>query len=326
METPSRRLIAEKAGVSKTTVTRVLAGFSSVSEETRNRVLAVIDEFGYTQNKLAGNLVRNLNSNFVAMLVPDMTNYYYLEMFDRMVSILENLEYTVSIYKVSESNLKRMVDKIVENRASVIINLAFTPLDEADLKKIQSANIKIVHPGISEDPVKIKSDYLPAMKEAFDSLIDAGCKKIYFLCGTGRRFLEDGRLQVFLSLMRERGIDGESRIVWGNYPEESAINEGYRLMLEMVRDIPDLDAVFCLNDMMALGAIKAVREAGKKVGKDVSVIGFDNIKLGEFSIPSLSTIDSNIELEAQFYVDYILGKKGKDPETQSVYIPRASTR
>lgn len=108
----SRKLIAERAGVSKTTVTRVLSGASSVSAKTRKKVMSVIDELGYTQNRLATNLSRNKNSNFVAMLVPDMTNYYYLEMFDRIVSMLEDLDYTISVYKVTKNNYSKMLDKI----------------------------------------------------------------------------------------------------------------------------------------------------------------------------------------------------------------------
>ena len=322
----SRKLIAERAGVSKTTVTRVLSGFSSVSDETKKRVLSVIDELGYTQNKLAGNLGRNQNCNFVAMLVPDMTNYYYLEMFDRMVSSLENLDYTVSIYKVSQGNFEQMMDKIIQNRVSAIINLAFIPISEAYLKKVESANIKIVHPGIHTDPVRIKVDYRAAMQQAFESLRSRGCRQFRFLCGASRSFLADGRIQTFLSLMAETGLEGEPNVIWGNYPEVSALNEGYLIMRQLLEEIPDLDAVFCLNDMMAIGAIKAVRESGRKAGRDVSVIGFDNIRLGEFSIPSLSTIDSNIELEAQLYVDYVLGKKVGEAEIKSEYISRLSTR
>lgn len=312
--------------MSKTTVTRVLEGFPSVSDETRSRVLSIIDELGYTQNKLAGNLGRNQNSSTVAMLVPDMTNYYYLEMFDRTVSILENLDYTVSIYKVSTGNFFHMMDKIISNRVMAIINLAFIPISEAYLKKAKSANIKIIHPGIDEDPVKIIVDYSGAMKQCFVSLQAAGCKSFRFLCGADRSFLADGRIQNFIALMKESGRKGEECIIWGNYPEVSALNIGYQLMGRMLKETPELDAVFCLNDMMALGAIKAIRESGRKVGRDVSVVGFDNILLSEYSIPSLSTIDSNNEKETQMYIDYILGKKKGDSIIVSKYIPRSSTR
>ena len=75
--TVSRKLIAERSGVSLRTVTRVLQGDNLVAEGTRQRVLGVVEELGYTRNKLAGNLSRNKNSNFVVVLVPDMSNYYY---------------------------------------------------------------------------------------------------------------------------------------------------------------------------------------------------------------------------------------------------------
>lgn len=321
----SRKLIAERAGVSKTTVTRVLAGSSSVSAKTRKKVMSVVDELGYTQNVSAANLSRNKNSNFVAMLVPDMTNYYYLEMFDRIVSRLEALDYTISVYKVTKNNYSKMLDKIIKNRVSAIINLAFIPVTEEYLKKILCAKIKIIHPGIHEDPVKVEIDYTGALREAFGNMIAKGCRRFRFLCGTDKNFFSDGRISGYLSLMKEYGFErAEDTIVWGRYPDVNALNEGYSCAKKLSVPAGETLGVFCLNDMMALGAIKAFREAKFKVGREVFVVGCDNILLGEYSIPSLSTIDSSVGEEAERYVDYILGNEVRREPIRSKYISRDS--
>ncbi len=321
----SRKSIAEIAGVSKTTVTRVLSDSESVSEETRKKVLDVIAELGYTPNKLAMNVSSNKNSNFVAMLVPDMSNYYYLEMFNRMVTAFEDCDYTISIYLVNENNFSKILDKIIQNRVSAIINLAFTPFTEEYLKKTACANIKVIHPGINEDPVKINIDYSVAMRQAFESMKLKGVCDFKFLCGTDKRFLDDGRISSYIEIMKGYGEKTpEDTLIWGNYPENPALAEGYAAIKKLIESGKRVEGLFCLNDMMAIGAMKALRESGYKVGENVFVVGFDNISLGQFSVPALTTIDSFIDVEAMQYARYILGKSGKPQKIVSSFIARKS--
>ena len=327
----SRKSIAEIAGVSKTTVTRVLNGSASVSEKTRQKILSVISECGYTHNKLAVNISSNKNCNFIAMLVPDMSNYYYLEMFNRMVTELEDYDYTISIYRVNKNNLANVLDKVIQNRVAAIINLAFEPMSEADLKKIRCANIKVIHPGIGDDPVKIKINYRPAMEKAFADLKENSADGLYFICGAGKSFAADKRLVTYLDLMRENGFGpAEDTIIWGDYPKISAMDAGYIACSVLIEKKEKIGGLFCLNDMMALGAVKALRDRGIKAGKDVKVVGFDNILLGQYSVPELSTVDSNIDTEAKRYVDHILGETDKkssgETVIESVYVRRDSSR
>lgn len=323
----SRKSIAEMAGVSKTTVTRVLNGSESVSEKTREKILSVIAECGYTHNKIAVNISSNKNCDFIAMLVPDMSNYYYLEMFNRMVTELEDYDYTISIYRVNKSNFSKVLDKVIQNRVAAIINLAFEPMTEADLKKIRCANIKVVHPGINEDPVKVKINYRPAMEKAFAEIKDKRADGLYFICGAGKSFSADNRIVTYLALMEENGIENaKNTIIWGDYPKISAMDAGYIAGAELIEKKGKIGGLFCMNDMMALGAIKALRDRGVKAGRDVKIIGFDNILLGQYSVPALSTVDSHIDLEARRYVNYILGEPIDEKEIESVFIKRASSR
>ncbi len=323
----SRKSIAEMAGVSKTTVTRVLNGSESVSEKTREKILSVIAECGYTHNKIAVNISSNKNCDFIAMLVPDMSNYYYLEMFNRMVTELEDYDYTISIYRVNKSNFSKVLDKVIQNRVAAIINLAFEPMTEADLKKIRCANIKVVHPGLGEDPVKVKINYRPAMEKAFAEIKDKRADGLYFICGAGKSFSADNRIVTYLDLMEENGIENaKNTIIWGDYPKISAMDAGYIAGAELIEKKGKIGGLFCMNDMMALGAIKALRDRGVKAGRDVKIIGFDNILLGQYSVPALSTVDSHIDLEARRYVNYILGEPIDEKEIESVFIKRASSR
>ncbi len=321
----SRKLIAEHSGVSKRTVTRVLQGDKGVAEKTRARVLQVVEELGYTRNKLAGNLSKNMNSNFVAVLVPDLANYYYLELFDCLTKFFEDFDYIVSIYRITEENLFKTFDIMLENRVSVILNLGFFPITEEYLKKVNSANIRIIHPGVGADPVPIHIDYLNAMDEAFRSLLEHGCRKIRFVCGGSKKFAEDGRIRAFLTLLDRYGLEkNENSVIWGNYPKTDAMESGSEAVRQIYRT-DDPDAIFFLTDMMAFGAMHTLDAMGKTVGKDVSVIGFDNTKMSRFCIPSLTTIDSSIETEIQRYIDFILDKEVSEEVIVSKFIKRASS-
>ncbi len=323
--TVSRKLIAERSGVSLRTVTRVLQGDNLVAEGTRQRVLGVVEELGYTRNKLAGNLSRNKNSNFVVVLVPDMSNYYYLEIFNHLTKFFEKSDYIVSVCRINEGNLFKTFDIMLENRVSVIINLGFFPINEEYLKKINSAHIKIIHPGVGVDPVPVRINYMGAMDEAFRTFVSRGMKSIKFVCGGGKKFLEDGRLQSFLQLMDKYGLEkDENSIIWGNYPETNAMETG----AEAVRRIYEKcepDAIFFLADAMAFGGMQVLTEMGKTIGKDVSVVGFDNTQMSKFCVPPLSTIDSSTETEIERYIAYILDKNCNNDIIESKFIKRASS-
>lgn len=323
--TVSRKVIAEKAGVSLRTVTRVLQGDKLVADATRQRVLGVVETLGYTRNKIAGNLSRNKNSNFVVVLVPDMTNYYYLEIFGHLTKFLEKYGYIVSICRIDEGNLFKTYDTMLENRVSVIINLGFFPINEEYLKKVNSANIKIIHPGIGEDPVPIRINYMEAMDVVFRSFVQNGFTKIKFVCGADKSFLNDSRLICFRRLLDRYGLENkEESIVWGEYPRMNAMDTGHEAVKEIYKSERP-DAIFFLTDMMAFGAMQELNDRGLRIGKDVSIIGFDNTQMGKFCVPSLSTIDSSIETEIQRYISYILEKDCKNDVIVSKFIKRDSS-
>ena len=143
-----RREIAKLAGVSTTTVTRVLSKKGSVSPETEERVHSVIRQTGYTPNNLASNLSRNNRSNIIVLLVPDMTNYYYMEMFDAMMKAARNFRAIISIYSLSATNANEVVEEVVANRVSGIVNMGLVPLTHDCLRRVDSAGIKFIHSGI----------------------------------------------------------------------------------------------------------------------------------------------------------------------------------
>lgn len=325
----SRKEIALRAGVSKTTVTRVLAGDETVLPENRDKIMRIVEDSGYTRNVLAANLAKNKRSTAVAMLVPDMTNYYYMQMFNEMVSCARKYGYTITIYSICTDTLDEVVNEVVGNRVCGLVNLGLDSISEDSLKKVRAAGIKMVYPGWPEDEFyQFRINYDKGIAEAMAALREGGSERVCFLFGTKRRLLQDGRLKAFLRYGKEYGFDvSEEDIYFGEYTDRSALDEGYRTAKELFKDGLRYDSMFCLNDMMAYGAVSGLRECGLKVPRDVSVIGFDNTLLDQYMTPTLSTIGSSLHDEAEGYIQYIAGVSDRScMETQAVFYPRGSIR
>lgn len=325
----SRKEIAQRAGVSKTTVTRVLAGDKTVLPENRERILRIVDECGYTRNTLAANLAKNKRSTVIAMLVPDMTNYYYMQMFNEMVSYAREYGHTISIYSISTATLDEVVNEVVENRVCGIINLGLDSISEESLKRVQTAGIKIIYPGWPEaERFQFRVNYDDAVRRAMSLLREGGCHKVCFHFGTRRRLFQDGRIKAFLKFGRECGFDvSEDDIFFGEYTDRTAVDEGYIAAKKLFENGLKYDAMFCLNDMMAYGAVRGIQESGFRVPEDVSVIGFDNALLDQYFTPALSTIGISLQAEAEGYIKYIAGAcDAPRCETDAVFYLRNSIR
>lgn len=325
----SRKEIAMRAGVSKTTVTRVLAGDKTVLPVNREKIERIVAESGYTRNVLAANLAKNKRSTAIAMLVPDMTNYYYMQMFNEMVSCARKYGHTISIYSISTETLDQVIDEVVSYRVCGIINFGLDSISEESLKKVQSADIRIVYPGWPEaEKYRFVIHYDAAIREAMGLLREGGCRSICFHFGTKRKLFQDGRIKAFLRYGREYGFDvSEKDIFFGEYTDRSAVEEGYATAKKLFGDGKRYDAMFCLNDMMAYGAIRAIKECGLRVPADVSVVGFDNVLLDQYFTPAISTIGIPLAEEADGYVRYCAGMgEESQREVEAVFFNRDSIR
>lgn len=301
-----RKEIADKAGVSKTTVTRVLAGNASVSAKTHEKVMQVINELGYVYNEVAAGLAKRKCTAVIALLVPDMTNYYYLQMFNAMSRYAHECGYIISVFAINNDNMYEVLDNVIANRVVCIINMGLTPISEEYVRKIKNANISVIHPGTGEDAIEYVYDY-GVVNEIIEKAVVSGAKRFCFLFCMPERLNHDQRLRTVLKSLEAHNAE-KVDVVYGDVPEISAISAGYKHTKALIENGEKYDVLFCLNDMLAIGAMRALKEAGLRIPQDVSVIGHDNILLGEFESPSLTTIDTNIEYEAQVYIDFVAGR------------------
>ncbi len=319
--------VAERAGVSGMTVTRVINNSGYVSKKTREKIEAVIKETGYIPNRLASTLFNGVNKT-IAILVPDLSNPYYLQVVDVMVKYAYKSGIFVTIVKTDEENVSKVLENLISIRVMGILNYS-THFPEKYIDVLLQLGIKYIYGGHGRDLFCMTVNYENAMKIVLDKMSESGLKHFYFISGISGEMLEnDTRVRYFTHYLKSNNLPFcEDTIMYGNYPKDESYVIGYSKMTELIEKEKDIDAVMCLNDMMAFGAITAAQKKGKRIPQDVKVVGFDNILISGMLNPSISTISLNIEKEGKRYVEYLTGDKEKYiSEITADFIERESTK
>lgn len=323
----TREEVAQRAGVSTMTVTRVVTGRGYVSNATRRKVRKVIDQLGYIPNKIASGLVSG-KSNRIAIVVPDLTNPYYLQVVGAMIEEAKRDDYVISVYKANEEELPQVLESLISNRVAGVVNYA-SEFPAKYVRHLEEIGARLIRTSYGEGDFKMELIYERAILQAVESLAANGCRRIIFIAGMGKDYIKiDRRVPYFVRCLEEKGMYlDEHSVINGNYPREEAYIVGYNIAEQLVREGVFFDAAFCMNDMMAFGVINGLKHSGKRVPDDVSVIGFDNIPMSNFFEPPLSTISLDIAREAHFYFNYLAGKEsGEENKLVAEYVERQSTR
>ncbi len=281
--------VAKKAGVSITTVSYVLTGKRFVSEDLQKRVRNAMKEVGYRPNKLARSL-RVGKTDTIGLIIPDSSNLFFAEFSRHIEDIGFANHYTVILCNSDDNPVKQneYLDVLITKQVDGII---FTSVNNAksDIQILFDANIPFVivdrDDGMNADTVLV--DNFAGGYEAASYLISLGHTKIACITGPSAVNPSANRYKGFLKALDENGI---------RIPNDYVKSGDFRYMsgeqaMTKLLNLPDPPtAVFVCNDMMAIGAIRAIQLANLKVPNDISVIGFDNIPISDAISPALTTI------------------------------------
>ncbi len=321
-----RKEVALLAGVSSMTVTRVVSGKGYVAEETRRRVKKVIEETGYIPNRIASGLVSR-KSNRIAIIVPELSNPYYLQVVEAMIEQAKKYNYVISVFKAYGEEMSGVLEEVISNRVAGVVNYSsmFPSRYKAYLQEIGA---KLIRADGEKTDFQMSLSYDGAIREALELLFARGAEKILFIAGITEDFAaDDQRIPFFKKHMAEhRKVTQSEDILYGDYPRRDAYVVGQDAAKKLIKEGRKFDAVFCINDMMALGFMNAWKKAGKRVPEDAAVVGFDNIRMAEAFDPGLSTVATDTEKEARLYINYIAGiESEEDTDLHAKFIARGST-
>lgn len=303
----TKKQVAEYAGVSTATVSRVVNGVGYVSRDTETKVRHAIEALKYIPNKLAGNLARN-RSNLIAVLVEDLINPYYMTLVDAMVERASQDNYVVSVFAIKNRDVHRVLEDLAANRVCGIVNLAMFTCDFSCYDVFLEAGTRLIN--CTADSSVVSIDYTTGIEEAMRYLAENGRKHVAFISGLEEWLShKDMRVKYFREHRTRFGFDErDDTVLSADYPMSRAYDVGYALMNEIFDTAAEVDAVICLTDMMALGAMKSCYDHGRRIPEDVSFIGCDNLDFTPYFQPALTTVNVDKRAEGFAYIDYVLGK------------------
>ncbi|MDR1956029.1 MAG: LacI family transcriptional regulator [Treponema sp.] len=284
--------IAKKVGMSPATVSRVINGKKHVNPQRREQILKLIEETGYVPNKAARSMVLQ-RSYTVGIVIPTTFNIFQRQLFSIMEKRLESFGY-YTLFLFVNFNTESETECLNRLKAEkldgfIMIHEIKSPYF---YEYLESVNLPVVTatfrygsiPGIHVDEEK-------AAFEAINHLVNLGHRKINLLVGGDFSFSKQ-RMEGYYKALGAAGIERDERRVF--LARQYTMEYGINAMREMLLRGRDFTALFAATDELAIGAIRALRDEGVRVPEDVSVIGFDDIEIANYTVPRLTTIHQPI--------------------------------
>ncbi len=314
--------IAEKVGVSESTVSRVLNGIPKASKETREEIFRVARELNYTPNEVARSLVTK-KTNTIGLIISDLSNLYFSMVADGIESIVAQNDYSLIISTTGgkEQEELKYIRIFKEKRVDGLIYIS-GKMPQSCEQALQNLDIPVVVVSrhIHSDLPSVHIDNVQESIKAVQYLIDLGHRNIAMISGDYKD-IESGALRVkgYKKALEKNNIEFDSDLV---FEGDFKIDSGIEAMKKILKLKPRPTAVFVGSDEMAVGAIKTIKNAGLKVPDDISIIGFDNNIIARVSDPELTTVgqpESEIGETAMQMLHKLI--QGEDVKEINVYLP-----
>jgi len=280
--------VAKTAGVSVSTVSRVLNGRVDVASETQVRIQSVIDELGFTTN-LAARSMRSIKKNLLGLVVPDIGFPYSIEVMKGVNRAIVETTFDLLLYTTGDIHKSGTISH--EQHYVSLLNNSIT--DGVIIVASAAAEFSTNAPIIAVDPHVVNPNYpsvqgtnYQAALEVMEYLMDLGHRRIGFICGRPEIGSAERRLQGYKDALTQSrlGID-PALIRPGDFTTES----GRSASLELLRLEEPPTAIFAANDQSAIGVFQAAAELGLRIPEELSVVGFDNITEAQYL--GLTTVD-----------------------------------
>ena len=306
------REIAKRARVSTATVSRTINRVPTVNAQLAKRVWSVIEELGYYPNTQARALVSG-RSRIFGLIVSEMTNPFFPEIMQVFETIAVQHQYEILLTstgndpKRMESSVRRMIERRVEGVAIMTFGMEELLLEDLKSRQVPLVFVDVGPPRPRVSNIRI--DYLHGIRQAVQHLAALRHEKIAFITGPLRLKSAIARQQAFLRSMQEIGLESDpALIVEGDHTMEGGMAACTRLLAGPVRPT----AVLCSNDMTAIGVMRESHDAGISIPRDLSVIGFDDIRLAQFVLPPLTSVQMSQSELARLAFNALLAEVGRE--------------
>ncbi|WP_044339852.1 LacI family DNA-binding transcriptional regulator [Rossellomorea aquimaris] len=290
--------IARVAGVSVTTVSRALNGYSDVNEDTRKKIAQVAKDLNYSPNSIARSLVMK-KSKTIGLLVSGFTkesvkDNFIVEVLAGINEFVSGSDYDLVLFNTNSSKQreKTYTQLCRERRVDGVI-IQGIRTDDPYLQEVVESDIPCVLIDIpleSEYVSHVTTDNVLGAEKAVQHLIQCGHTNIGMINGHDYAFVSQQRLEGYNNALQGAQLElNSSYIVNGEFTEES----GKKAAAALLTSHPEMTALFCASDLMAIGAMSAAKQLNIRVPEDLSIVGYDDILLASYVSPKLTTVRQN---------------------------------
>jgi DNA-binding LacI/PurR family transcriptional regulator len=316
------RDVAALANVSQRTVSNVVNDYVHVKPETRERVQRAIDLLKYRPSPAARNL-RGGRTGLVALAVPEIAAPYFAELADLVQDRASARGLTLLIDQTGGTRERELLVLDGYHRKA-IDGLILSPLaitaDDLERRELDIPTVLLGESVTVTNILHVSIDNVAAARSAVRHLLASGRRRVAAI-GAVPSFETvspaQRRTEGYLKEMHSAGHADASSLAFAT--REWSLAEGYRVASDIIRQERGIDALFCFNDVLAIGAIKALTDLGLRVPTDVAVMGWDDIAEASYVTPSLTTITPNKADIARIAVDSLLDRlSGQDQETTEI--------
>lgn len=316
--------IAYEAGVSKSTVSRVLNNKPDVLPETKQRVMMVVNKYHFQPTAYAISMSQK-KSNCISIVIPHpidhvFKNPYYSETLRAALDNAQKQGYYV-LFSCS-SDMGETINAVSQRRVDGVLVISPTAHHKEAIRFLQNSSVPLVTCGkcreLGDDIIQICTDNYMGERLAMQHLKELGHKHIAYINGPDFLPSSQERIRAYMDSMHEIGIHPIGGLV--QHSDEYSIESGYNATIRILDEVPDVTAISIASDYMVLGLEKALQERGRRVPEDISVVGFDNIPISEQYSPPLTTVDQHIAEKGKLCIDVLIDliKGGEQPAKRSI--------
>ncbi len=310
--------IAKALEISPSTVSRALSDHPDISDSTKEKIIQKANSLNYNPNIIAQSL-RSNRTKMIGVIVPEIEHSFFASAISGIEEIAYHSGYITVVCNSNESYDREVINTnaLVSNRAAgLIVSISQTTTKSEHLKAVMERNIPLVlFDRVIEDlnTFKVIIDDKMSAYKAVTHLIDRGYKKIAHLAGNQEVNICRLRLDGYRQALKDYNLPlNENNIFYGGLHEK----DGYNSIQKMIDDSNIPEAIFAVNDPVAFGAFKKLKESGYSIPKDVAIVGFSNNPMTELIEPKLTTVDQHAFMMGKKAAELIIKQiESKDPVT-----------
>ncbi len=289
-------IMAETLGLSIGTVSKALNDYSDVSQKTKDKVLRLAESLNYKPNSYAQSL-RNQESKTIGLLVPEIVHHFFSNIIHGAVETAEEHGYVVIIleskesYEVEKKQLQLLLDRNVDG---ILMSLADNTVNYKHIGAIINDGTPVTLYDKITKSIETHKVLINDQKAAYDAtthLIDSGCKCIAHIRGPLKPQTTIDRLKGYRKALEDHNLPYDKNRVFESC--NFSFEDGKSIAKQITENFPDVDGIFAFTDLLATGALVELKQRGKKIPEDISIIGFSNWFLTEITTPKLSTVNQS---------------------------------